>query len=116
DVYKRQDIGQALDFSSGLLMKEDGNRNIFLITDGEPTASYIRNQTPEESAYRAAYMAGKFDIRLNIIMLDYRIELKMVCEKMAKLNGNATVTHVKNPLNLKEFVIKTFIDRRRFKA
>ena len=113
--YGYTDIGQALDFSVNLLMREDGNRNIFLITDGEPTASYIRNQTPEESAYRAAYMAGKFDIRLNIIMLDYRVELKIICEKMARLNGNATVTHVRNPLNLKEFIIKTFVDRKRFK-
>ncbi|RLG91818.1 MAG: hypothetical protein DRO36_03310 [Candidatus Hecatellales archaeon] len=111
--YGYTDIGLALEFSMKLLSKEDGNKNIFLITDGEPTATHRRNQTPEESAFRAAYAAGKMDVSLNIIMLDYRPELRFICEKMVRLNGNATLTHVKNPLNLKEFVVKSFVDRKR---
>lgn len=110
--YGYTDIGLALEFSLRLLLKEDGNKNIFLITDGEPTATHHRNQTPEESAFRAAYIAGKMGVSLNIIMLDYRPELRFICEKMVRLNGNATLTHVRNPLNLKEFVIKSFVDRK----
>jgi Mg-chelatase subunit ChlD len=111
--YGYTDIGLALEFSLRLLLKEEGNKNIFLITDGEPTATHRRNQTPEESAFRAAYIAGKMDVSLNIIMLDYRPELRFICEKMVRLNGNATLTHVRNPLNLKEFIIKSFVDRKK---
>ncbi|MFQ5998118.1 MAG: VWA domain-containing protein [Candidatus Bathyarchaeia archaeon] len=111
--YGYTDIGQALDLAIERLSKEDGNRNIFLITDGEPTASFYRDQTPEESTLRAAFVAGKEEIRLNIVMLDRRPELRRICEKMAKLNGNSILTYVDNPLNLKEFVIRSFIDFKR---
>lgn len=111
--YGYTDIGQALDLAVEGLLKEDGNRNVFLITDGEPTASCYRDQTPEESAMRAAYTAGKEDVNINIIMLDHRPELKRICEKMAKLNGNAIVTYVADPLNLKDFVVRAFINMKR---
>jgi len=111
--YGYTDIGQAIDFAIEILSKEDGNKSIFLITDGEPTSTNKRNQTPEESALRAAYRAGKEDILLNIIMLDRRPELRCICEHMAMLNGRASVTYVNNPLSLKEFVIKFFYDQRR---
>jgi uncharacterized protein with von Willebrand factor type A (vWA) domain len=110
--YGYTDIGQAVDFAVNLLSKEEGNRNIFLITDGEPTATNKRGQTPEESALKAAYRAGKADVLLNIVMLDRRPELRLICEHMARLNGRASVTYVDNPINLKEFMIKFFFDRR----
>ncbi len=110
--YGYTDIGQAVDFAVGLLSKGEGNKNIFLITDGEPTATSKRGQTPEESALKAAYKAGKADVLLNIIMLDRRPELRLICEHMARLNGRASITYVDNPLNLKEFMIKFFFDRR----
>jgi len=113
--YGYTDIGQALDFSTELLSKEEGNRNIFLLTDGEPTSTYQKNQTPEESTLRAAYLAGKSDVMLNIVMLDRRPELKRICEKMARLNGDSVITYVENPLNLKEFVIKSFMDYRKIR-
>jgi len=114
--YGYTDIGQAIDFAIGLLSKEEGSKNIFLITDGEPTASNRRNQTPEESALRAAYAAGKANIFLNIIMLDRRPELRAICESMARLSRQATITYVDNPLNLKEFIVKTFFDQRGWPA
>lgn len=106
--YGYTDIGQAIDFAVDILSKEDGNKSIFLITDGEPTSTNKRNQTPEESALRAAYRAGKAEILLNIIMLDRRPELRCICEHMAALNGRASVTYIENPLNLKEFMVKVF--------
>ncbi|MFQ5763204.1 MAG: VWA domain-containing protein [Candidatus Bathyarchaeia archaeon] len=111
--YGYTDIGQAIDASMEVLEREDGNKNIFLITDGEPTASIYRDQTPEESTLRAAYIAGKRDIGLSIIMLDKRPELKRICEKMARLNGNSVLTYVENPFNLKEFIIRTFMSSKR---
>lgn len=107
------DIGRALDFCIQLLLKEEGNRNVFLLTDSEPTVSYNRDQYPIENMYRAAYLAGKENIRMNIVMLDRNPALKAICENMAKLNGYTRIVYVDNPLNLKEFIIKTYIDSRR---
>jgi len=106
------DIGKALDLSRELLIREDENRNIFLITDSEPTVSCYPNQTPEASALRASYMLSLEDISINIIMLDRRPELRALCEEMAILNRNATAVYVDDPLNLSEFVIKSYIDMK----
>jgi len=111
--YGFTDIGCAIDAATRILEKEDGEKNIFLITDSEPTASNRRELSPIENAFRASYMAGKADIRLNIVMLDKKPILRTICDKIASLNGKATVAYVDNPLNLKEFVIKTVIDRKR---
>jgi len=107
------DIGRALHFCMQMLSKEEGNRNIFLLTDSEWTVSYNRGQSPIENMYRAAYLAGKEKIRMNIVMLDRNPALKATCENMAKLNGYTEIVYANNPLNLKEFIIKTYIDSRR---
>jgi Ca-activated chloride channel family protein len=107
------DIGYALDFARKILAKEDGNKNIFLITDSEPTISYYPWQTPLQSALRASYLAGREGIRMNIMMLDNNLRLRDICDEMARMNGNSTVTFIDDPLNLKEFVIKSFIDHKR---
>jgi Mg-chelatase subunit ChlD len=111
--YGFTDIGGAIDAAIKILEKEEGEKNIFLITDSEPTASNKRELSPLENAFRASYMAGKAEIRLNIVMLDKKPILRTVCDKIAALNGQAAVAYVDNPLNLKEFVIKTVIDRKR---
>jgi len=113
--YGFTDIGYAIEAAVKILEKEDGEKNIFLITDSEPTASKKRELSPLENAYRASYIAGKAEIKLNIIMLDKKPILRGICEKMAVLNGQAVVAYVDNPINLKEFVIKTVIDRKRHK-
>ena len=106
------DIGLALDLAVQFLSKEEGNRNIFLITDSEPTISCDRSQSAEDNAYRGAYLAGKEDIRLNLIMLDPKADLRRICDQMARLNGDAVVTYVDDPLNLKEFIIRPFANLR----
>ena len=111
--YGFTDIGGAIDAAVKILEKEEGEKNIFLITDSEPTASNKRELSPLENTFRASYMAGKAEIRLNIIMLDKKPILRTICDKIAALNGQAAVAYVDNPLNLKEFVIKTVIDRKR---
>jgi Uncharacterized protein with a von Willebrand factor type A (vWA) domain len=68
--YGFTDIGGAIDAAIKILEKEEGEKNIFLITDSEPTASNKRELSPLENAFRASYMAGKAEIRLNIVMLD----------------------------------------------
>ncbi len=107
------DIGHALDFTRKILAREDGNRNIFLITDSEPTISYYPGQTPLQSALRASYLAGREGIRMNIMMLDCNVRLRDICDEMARMNGNSTVAFIDDPLNLKEFIIKSFIDHKR---
>ncbi|MEM2925053.1 MAG: hypothetical protein QXJ68_05130 [Methanocellales archaeon] len=106
------DIGLALDTAVKTLEKEDANRCIFLITDSEPTASSSASESPVQSTMRAAREAGKLNIRLNLIMLDQRPELKLLCEEIAKVNGRAIVTFVQDPLNLKEFIIKRYMEQR----
>ncbi|MCP8313912.1 MAG: VWA domain-containing protein, partial [archaeon] len=107
------DIGHVLDFTREILAKEDGNRNIFLITDSEPTISYYPGQTPVQSALRTSYLTGREGIRMNIMMLDNNPRLRDICDEMAKMNGNSTVAFIDDPLNLKEVVIKSFIDHKR---
>jgi Mg-chelatase subunit ChlD len=102
------DIGCALDFARELLRNEEGNKNVFLITDGEPTCSYIESMSPEENAYRAAYLAGQEMVNINIVLLDQKPELRAIAENMARLNGRSTITYVNDPLHLKDFVIKTY--------
>ncbi len=107
--YGWTDIGQALDYARQLLSKEDGSKNIFLITDGQPTTTSNPGQTPLQSALRASTMLREEGIRLNIIMLDNRSpSLRSLCEKMAELAGDANVAFVDNPLNLKSFIIKSY--------
>ncbi|MCX8204673.1 MAG: VWA domain-containing protein [Candidatus Nezhaarchaeota archaeon] len=111
--YGWTDIGQALDYARQLLLGEDRNKNIFLITDGQPTTSSIPGQTPLQSALRASAMLREEGIRLNIIMLDSRSpSLRSLCEKMAELAGDANVVFVDNPLDLKSFVVKSYRDLR----
>ncbi|MEM3437456.1 MAG: VWA domain-containing protein [Nitrososphaerales archaeon] len=107
------DIGYALDFARKILAKEDGNKNIFLITDSEPTISHNPWQTPLQNALRASYLAGREEIRMNIIMLDNNPRLRDICDEMARMNGNSIITFIEDPLNLKEFIIKSFIDHKR---
>lgn len=110
--YGFTDIGCAIDAAVKMLEREEGEKNIFLITDSEPTASNRRELSPLENAFRASYMAGKAEVRLNIVMLDKKPILRTICDKIAALNGQAAVAYVDNPLNLKEFVIKTVLDRK----
>ncbi|PCN50028.1 hypothetical protein B6U99_06635 [Candidatus Geothermarchaeota archaeon ex4572_27] len=112
--YGWTDIGQALDYARQLLSREEGSKNIFLITDGQPTTSSQPGQTPLQSALRASSMLREEGIRLNIIMLDNRSpSLRSLCEKMAELAGDATIAFVDNPLDLKSFIIKTYRDFQR---
>jgi Ca-activated chloride channel family protein len=111
--YGFTDIGYAIESAVKILEKEEGEKNIFLITDSEPTASNKSELSPLENAFRASYLAGRAEIRLNIIMLDKKPILRTICDRIAALNGQAAVAYVDNPLNLKEFVIKTVIDRKR---
>ncbi|MFN3622066.1 MAG: hypothetical protein ACK4TI_04160, partial [Nitrososphaerales archaeon] len=85
------DIGCAIDAAIKMLEREEGEKNIFLITDSEPTASNKREYSPIENAFRASYAAGKADIKLNIIMLDKKPILRTICDKIATLNGQASV-------------------------
>ncbi len=106
------DIGLALDIAIKNLEKEEANRSIFLITDSEPTASSHPDLSPVQSALRAAKEAGNANIRLHLIMLDSREELKLLCEEIAVVNGRATVTFIEDPLNLKEFMIRSYMELR----
>ncbi len=103
------DIGSAIDFAIELLKKCEGNRNIFLITDGEPTSSSTPELNPEENAYRAARRAGVEDVNLNIVLLDQKPELRAIADNMARINGRSTVTYVGDPQRLKDFFVRNYM-------
>jgi len=102
------DIGCALDFARLLLRNAEGNKNVFLITDGEPTCSAVDGMTPEENAYRSAYYAGREEVNINIVLLDQKPELRAIAENMAKVNGRSIITYVGDPLRLKDFVVRNY--------
>ncbi len=103
------DIGSAIDFAVDLLRRCEGNRNIFLITDGEPTSSCNAELNPEENAYRAARRAAMEDVNLNIILLDQKPELRAIADNMARVNGRSTVTYVGDPQRLKDFFVRNYM-------
>ncbi|MEM3670178.1 MAG: hypothetical protein QW767_00310 [Thermoprotei archaeon] len=102
------DIGRAIEAATEFLEKEEGNRNLFLITDGEPTASNREELTPEENAYKAAYEASFLRINLNIILLEQKPELRRIAERMAQLSHKSSIAVVEDPAHLKGFVIRSF--------
>ncbi|MFQ6011651.1 MAG: VWA domain-containing protein, partial [Nitrososphaerales archaeon] len=110
--YGWTDIGRALDFARGILKGEENNRNIFLLTDSEPTVSTEHQQSPLESALRAARLLGLDEIKLNIIMLDESPQLRMISSQMAALCGQASIAYVSDPLNLRDFVLESYIKGR----
>ncbi|MEM0271929.1 MAG: vWA domain-containing protein [Thermoprotei archaeon] len=106
------DIGSAIDFAVELLKRCEGNRNIFLITDGEPTSSCYTELNPEENAYRAARRAGLEEVNLNIVLLDQKPELRAIADNMARINGRSTVTYVGDPQRLKDFFVRNYMAQR----
>lgn len=111
--YGWTDIGQALDYARELLSREDGVKNVFLITDGQPTASSRLYQTPIESALKASERLKDDNVRLNIILLDCGSpNFRSICEKMAELAGDANIAFVENPLDLKCFMLKSYRELR----
>ncbi len=105
----RTDIGLALKKAREILRNSTGTGVVFLITDGEPTSSYDPRLTPWKCALKEAENLRKVDARLQIIMFGRERRFIELCASMAKLSGKSNVFYFSDPLNLKSFVVRSYM-------
>ncbi len=105
----RTDIGLALKKAREIIRQSSGTGVIFLITDGEPTSSYNPRLTPWKCALKEAENLRKVYARLQIIMFGRERRFIELCASMAKLSGRANVFYFSDPLNLKSFVVRSYL-------
>ncbi|MCS7130429.1 MAG: VWA domain-containing protein [Archaeoglobaceae archaeon] len=104
----RTDIGLALRSARRILSDRSGTGIIFLISDGEPTASYDPSLTPWVCALREAKMLRSVSAKLQIVMFGNETRFFEFCSAMAKLCGNSRLLHFSDPLNLKKYILRRF--------
>ena len=104
-----------------MLARQHGNKQIIMITDGEPTAHINRFGDPEfhyppvretvDATLLEVSRCTKEGIRINTFMLDADRGLQRFVEKMTELNrGRAFFT---TPQTLGDFVLVDFIEQKR---
>ena len=107
-----------------LLSRESGNKQIIMITDGEPTAHITPDGYPffnyppvretVEATLREVVRATKERIRINTFGLGADGSLRAFIEKMTEINqGRAFFT---TPENLGDYVLVDFLDGKRAMA
>ncbi len=105
----RTDIGLALKKAREILRESAGTGIVFLISDGEPTSSYNPYLTPWRCALKEAEKLKNVDARLQIIMFGKEGRFLELCKNMAKLSGRSNLFHFSDPLNLKRFVVRSYM-------
>jgi uncharacterized protein with von Willebrand factor type A (vWA) domain len=107
-----------------LLAKQSGNKQIIMITDGEPTAHLLNsgevyfNYPPVretvEATLREVLRCTKEGIRINTFVLDVTTALRAFIEQMTQINrGRAFFT---TNSDLGDYVLVDFIEQRRERA
>jgi uncharacterized protein with von Willebrand factor type A (vWA) domain len=108
-----------------MLSRQTGNKQIIMITDGEPTAhitpqgeswftyfdGYEAQQLTVEATLREAMRCTKDNIRINTFMLDPDQYLQRFVEQMTAMNGGRAF--MTNSDNLGDYVLVDFIDNKR---
>ena len=104
-----------------LLAKQSGNKQILMITDGEPTAhitpsgdiyfNYPPVRETVEATLREVVRCTREGIRINTFVLDATSALTAFIEKMTQINrGRAFYT---SPDRLGEYILADYIRNRR---
>ncbi|MEY2567731.1 MAG: hypothetical protein QOE35_2260, partial [Actinomycetota bacterium] len=104
-----------------LARKKGRNKQIIMVTDGEPTAHIDENGEPFfayppvyktlEATMQEVARCTKEDIRINTFMLDANSYLKAFVEKLTQMNrGRAFFT---TPETLGDYVLVDFIEQKR---
>ena len=107
-----------------LLARESGNKQIIMITDGEPTAhitpdghpffNYPPARETVEATLREVVRCTKSNIRINTFGLGADGSLRAFIERMTQMNqGRAFFT---TPENLGDYVLVDFLDGKRQQA
>ncbi|WP_457550695.1 VWA domain-containing protein [Archaeoglobus sp.] len=107
----RTDIGLALKTAREIVRKRKGSGVIFLITDGEPTSSFDPNLSPITCALNEAEKLRKVDANLTIVMLSPEKRFLALCDRIAKIVGKSNLVYIENPLNMKKFIVRSYIKR-----
>lgn len=105
----RTDIGLALKKAREIVRKSSGTGIVFLISDGEPTSSFNPYLTPWRCALREAEKLKGVDARLQIIMFGKEGRFLELCKAMARLSGRSNLFHFSDPLNLKKFIVRSYM-------
>jgi uncharacterized protein with von Willebrand factor type A (vWA) domain len=104
-----------------MLSKQSGNKQIIMITDGEPTAhldsmgrphfNYPPIQETIDKTLIEVNRCTREDIRINVFMLDATPYLTRFIEKITQLNGGRAF--FTTPQNLGDYVLVDFVEHKR---
>ncbi len=108
-VKGRTDIGLALRTARRILGKEKGTGIVFLITDGEPTSTTLERTTPWSASLIEAEKLNSVDARLSIVMFGREKRFVELCNKIAGKCQNSHIVLFEDPLNLKNYVIHSYL-------
>ncbi|WP_040492077.1 hypothetical protein [Ilumatobacter nonamiensis] len=107
-----------------LLARESGNKQIIMITDGEPTAhitpdgypffNYPPARETVEATLREVVRCTKSHIRINTFGLGADGSLRAFIERMSQMNGGRAF--FTTPENLGDYVLVDFLDGKRQQA
>ena len=104
-----------------LLSRQTGNKQIIMITDGEPTAhitprgdvyfNYPPVRETVEATLREVVRCTRDQIRINTFVLDATMALEAFIEKMTEINGGRAFYTTNEALG--DYVLVDFLERRR---
>ena len=104
-----------------LLARQTGNKQIIMITDGEPTAhitprgdvyfNYPPVRETVEATLREVVRCTRDQIRINTFVLDATTALEAFIEKMTEINGGRAFYTTNEALG--DYVLVDFLERRR---
>ena len=115
----------ALGLARKMLARQNGNKQIIMITDGEPTAhitpygeawftyfdGYEAQQLTVEATLREAVRCAKENIRINTFMLDADVYLRRFVEQMSSLNGGRAFLTSSD--NLGDYLLVDFLEHKK---
>jgi uncharacterized protein with von Willebrand factor type A (vWA) domain len=112
----------GLMLSRKMLSRQSGNKQIIMITDGEPTAhfepgmaepffSYPPVRETVDATLREVNRCTRDDVRINTFMLDASGYLKTFVERITQLNGGRAF--FTSPDTLGDYVLVDFMEHRR---
>ncbi len=104
-----------------MLVGQPGNRQIIMVTDGEPTAhltddgrplfSYPPTAETVDRTLREVRRCTRDDIRINVFMLDATPHLARFIEQVTRLNGGRAF--LTDNRELGDYVLVDFVEQRR---
>jgi len=104
------DMKEALCVSRNTLKKENGNKQIYLITDAEPNTEngkYIGFEKAMSGVKKEAMLCKRDSITINIVMLDNNSKLQQFAGHLARINAGRVL--FTSPTHSADVVIKDYM-------